>query len=339
MIFTRHRFNPPEEAIFAFQKNYLQRLLYLSIFFLFSFIAANGQNVDTVILSQDTVPVLDTMPYTYPEERDTVVVSSTEISRKPFLPDSAWTFVPDQDLRQQVLLRHPYFNYKTRPVAVVSNVRVVKGRETIFYALIGLLISFALLKTGFAKYYQDLFRVFFRTTLKQRQIREQLMQSPLPSLMYNIFFVLSGGLYLDMVLHYYGFTPIPEFWLMYLYCCAGLATIYFVKFIGLKICGWLFNMKQAADSYIFIVFIINKVIGIFLLPFVVLLPFTKGDMHQVVLISSFLGIGGLLLYRFILGFSAVRNEVRFNLFHFFLYLLAFEAAPLLLIYRVLLLVY
>jgi hypothetical protein len=195
---------------------------------------------------------------------------------------------------------------------------------------------FALLKLGFAKYFNDLFRVFFRTTLKQRQIKEQLIQTPLPSLIFNAFFVASAGLYIDLVLYYYEFNPVDNFWLLYLYCCIGLSVIYLVKFVGLKICGWLFNMQQAADSYTFIVFIINKVIGISVLPFLALLSFIDGTLHTVSLVLSWCCISGLFLYRFILGYAAIRNEVRFNLFHFFLYLWAFEIAPLLLIYKLLL---
>jgi hypothetical protein len=96
-------------------------------------------------------------------------------------------------------------------------------------------------------------------------------------------------------------------------------------------------MRSAAAAYIFIVFIINKVIGIFLLPVNILLAFIDEPFFSTVLVLSWVGIGVLFLYRFILGYSAIRNEVRFNLFHFFLYLCAFEAAPLLLIYRLLLL--
>ena len=102
------------------------------------------------------------------------------------------------------------------------------------------------------------------------------MQTPLPSLMFNVFFVASAGLYANFLFHHYQFTPVDNFWLLYLYCCIGLSVIYLVKFVGLKICGWLFNMQQAADSYIFIVFIINKVIGISVLPFLILLAFTDG---------------------------------------------------------------
>jgi hypothetical protein len=41
-------------------------------------------------------------------------------------------------------------------------------------------------------------------------------------------------------------------------------------------------------------------------------------------------------YRFIVSFGPVRKEIKVNGFHFFLYLCAFEIAPLLLIYKLLL---
>ena len=262
--------------------------------------------------------------------------ANDSVSKKPLQADTLWQLVDGVPIKEQVLQRHPYFNFNAKPVAFRSDVKKFAGKELLFYAIVALIIIFALLKLVFAKYFKDLFRVFFRTTMKQRQIKEQLMQTPLPSLMFNAFFVASAGLYINLLLHYFGFTPIKNFWLLYLYCCIGLSIIYLVKFVGLIVCGWLFNMKKAAESYIFIVFIINKVIGISLIPFVVLLGFTDGTMYSVALVLSWCCVGGLLLYRFILGFAAIRNEVRFNLFHFILYLCAFEIAPLLLIYKLLL---
>ena len=70
-----------------------------------------------------------------------------------------------------------------------------------------------------------------------------------------------------------------------------------------------------------------------------LVAFLEGQAYQVALILSWLGVGGLYLYRFILTYSAIHNQVRFNIFHFFLYLVAFEIAPLLLIYKLLLLIF
>jgi hypothetical protein len=320
-----------------FNQFYLLRFFFPIVFFLLVSVSVTAQtDVDTIPVSVADTTLNRDSSLTKTDSLKPILPDGDSVSTRPFKGDSLWNSVVDIPLKNQVLRRHPYFNFHTKPVAFRSDVKQFRGKEMLFYVIVALLMIFALLKLGFAKYFNDLFRVFFRTTLKQRQNKEQLIQTPLPSLIFNGFFVASAGLYANLLLHYYQFTPVDNFWLLYLYCCIGLSVIYLVKFVGLKICGWLFNMQQAADSYIFIVFIINKVIGIAVLPFLALLSFTDGALHGISLVLSWACIGGLFLYRFILGYAAIRNEVRFNLFHFFLYLGAFEIAPLLLIYKLLL---
>lgn len=244
-----------------------------------------------------------------------------------------WEPVPDTPFFIQAWKRHPFFDFNSQPVIIRADWRKTEGKEWMFYVLTGMLLLFALLRQLFAKYFQDLFRVFFRTSLKQKQIREQLMQNQLPSLLLNVFFIATAGLYINFLLYRYGSAPINDFWLLYLYCCAGLCLIYIGKYIALRMAGWLFSMKEGAASYIFIVFIVNKIIGIFLLPVLALLAFAEDPLYSISLVLSWCGIAGLLLYRFVLGYAAIRNEIRFNLFHFFLYLCAFEVAPLLVLYK------
>jgi hypothetical protein len=78
-------------------------------------------------------------------------------------------------------------------------------------------------------------------------------------------------------------------------------------------------------------------IAIFLLPFLILLAFTSKPVYDVAFTGSLCLVAGLFCYRMILTFAAIRNQVKVNPFHFFLYLCAFEIAPLLLIYKALLL--
>jgi hypothetical protein len=288
----------------------------------------------------NAVPVIDALP-----KADTAVIvlkdslpvlqTTDSVCKRPW-QYSNWDIDPSVSLSHQLLKRHPYFGFGSKPVIVHSGIRQFNGREVLFYSLIVLLLAFALLRKSFPKYFNDLFRLFFRTTLKQKQVREQLMQTPVPSLLLNLYFVVSASLYIDILLRHFNVAPVDNFWLLFLYCAIGLSVIYLVKFIGLKMSGWLFNMKEGADIYIFVVFIINKVIGIFLLPFLVLLAFTQGNIFTVVMVLSWCGVGLLLIYRFLLTYASVRNQVRFNPFHFFLYLCAFEIAPLLLIYKALL---
>lgn len=215
--------------------------------------------------------------------------------------------------------------------------RNFEGKDFLFYGLVLLLLFFALIRNSFPKYFSDLFRLFFRTTIKQSQIREQLMQTPLPSLLFNGLFVVSGGLYLAFIAQHFKLGSSIQFWLIFIYGCLGLSAVYFLKFLGLKFTGWLFQQQDAASSYIFIVFIVNKMIGILLLPFLVILAFAKGELYSAGILLSVCLLGGLLVYRFVLTYAVVRNQVRVNPFHFFLYLCAFEIAPLFLIYKGLLL--
>lgn len=292
-----------------------------------------------------TMPVADSMV-----RQDTIVVKDTttplrtsdSVSKRPVM-DSGWVIPAGISFSSprfswEVLRHHPYFNFSSPPLFLPASIlRKIAGKELLFYLLLFLLIIFAILRRAFPKYFGDLFRLFFRTTLKQRQIRDQLMQTPLPSLLMNGFFVVSGGLYCAFLVQHFELNPVNNFWLLSLYCCLGLSVAYFIKFLGLKVSGWLFNMKEAADAYIFIVFIVNKMIGILLLPFLILLAFSVGDVYTISLTLSWGMVAGLLLYRFILTYAAIRNQVKVNPFHFFLYLCAFEIAPLLLVYKALLL--
>jgi hypothetical protein len=68
------------------------------------------------------------------------------------------------------------------------------------------------------------------------------------------------------------------FGLMYPILLPGLSIIYPREILSaLKICGWWGGsiMRQADDSYIFIVFIINKVVGFSVLPFIHLTRFYR----------------------------------------------------------------
>ncbi len=182
----------------------------------------------------------------------------------------------------------------------------------------------------------DLFRLFFRTTFRLKQVKEQLMQSPFPSLMLNILFLMSGALFLSLLFRNYHFADRYDFWILFLYSLLGLLIMYLGKFIMLKFWGWLFNVSDAANTYIFIVFTANKIMGILLLPFIILIAFTTGVFNQSALMLSLVVVGGIFLYRYFLSFLAVRKDIRMSFFHFILYLIGLEIVPLLLINKLLL---
>lgn len=292
-----------------------------------------GPARDSLLVKDSTVRIDSVSP----------VLDVDSVSRMP-QKNEKWAtglinIVSTQQFSWELAKHNPYFGFSAPATPVHSSVRQFTNRDLLFYLLVGLLLVCAFLKASFSKYFNDLFRLFFRATLKQRQIKEQLMQTPLPSLLLNGFFVVSTGLYITFLLEHFGLNPLDNFWLLYFYCCLGLSVIYLVKFLGLKLSGWVFNLRETTDAYIFIVFIINKMIGILILPFLILLAFTSKGIYSIGITLSYCMVGALLIYRFILTFSTIRNQVKVNPFHFFLYLCAFEVAPLLLIYKALMLLF
>jgi len=315
-------------------------LRFFLLHFIFSLLVIQSparQTTDTsgtgILRNRDSINNKDTAKPQLGYSAPAIISDSISVSGRDKFP------APQQELIKQLFKQQSSISLEIPETEKYTGEKVSsnRGKELLFYLLVFLFISLAFLKNIFSKYFNDLFRLFFRTTLKQRQIRDQLMQTPLPSLLLNGFFVVSAGLYASFLVQHYRLAPGINFWMIFLYGCAGLSAVYFLKFAGLKAAGWIFNMQEMADDYIFIVFIINKMTGVLLLPFLLVIAFSAVKIYIAALFLSYFLLGGLLLYRFILSFAAVRNGVRVNPFHFFLYLCAFEIAPLLLIYKGLLL--
>lgn len=258
------------------------------------------------------------------------VAKDTFSSKKPYALLNSNPSLSDNSF----FVNHPFFQF-TNPVRNTISIRQWQGKEAIFYSIIALLVFFAIIKNGFYRYLANLLKTYFRTTLRQRQIKEQLVQSPLPSFLLNIFFLLSMGLFLALLLQQAALGMNFNFWLLFVYCVWGLAGIYTIKFVSLKLMGWIFQVSEAIDTYIFIVFTTNKIIGIALLPFLVLLAFTNGVAGQVALSLSIVLVLGLFAYRYFLSYVSIHRQVKISFFHFVIYLCAFEIAPLLLINKLL----
>jgi hypothetical protein len=236
----------------------------------------------------------------------------------------------------KVLAASPVYNFTGKPVVEIFEIHRSNSKDSLFYLLVGILFYFALIRIFFTKYLDNLITLFFRVSLRQQQIREQVLQTPLPSLLLNILFILSAGLYACFLLHYSKIGEGVRFWVIYFYCMVLLGSIYLVKFLVLKFVGWVFSISRATDIYIFVVFLVNKMMGIFLLPFLILITFSASDVREVFITISLAMVFVLWAYRSLASYRPMRNEIKLTPFYFLLYLCAFEIAPLLLIYKVLL---
>jgi hypothetical protein len=233
----------------------------------------------------------------------------------------------------KLLAENKFLNHDARSVSQVERPRKKDNETEIFYLIAGLLFLFGIIKTVYGRYFSTLFRVFFNSSLRQSQLTDQLVQAKLPSLFFNIVFVLSGGLYVYLLLQRISNESNSIKWLYLMGCVAAFIIVYFIKYFSVKFIGWVSGLNAEADTYIFIVFLINKIIGICLLPIIVVVAFADPIITNAVLVMSIVFIGVMLLFRFIRSFSLLQHKLKISRFHFLLYIFSLEILPLILIYK------
>ena len=205
-------------------------------------------------------------------------------------------------------------------------------KDWLFYLIIGLLLIYGLINNLFPQYYVKLFSQFSQSSMRVLQNREQLVQNSFASLSSNIGFILSFSLMSTLLIFNRHLLPI-SFWLAYLYICAFFILLYLGKYLCLQLVGYIFSVRDLISTYIFVVYMINKVLGILLLPFILVLAFAQPAYYPIAM-----GCGAVLtillfLYRYLFTLTSVRNKLHISSFHFFLYLCAFEILPLLILYK------
>jgi len=249
------------------------------------------------------------------------------------LTDTAKQTNQYKNIYNNLLDSNIFLQSKGQPQAFAAVFKTPQTKQSFFYLMASLLFFLGLLRTFFSRYFSTLFRVFFNTSLRQNQLTDQLEQATLPSLLFNLFFVLSAGLYVYFLQQFFTEKTNLIQW-DFLWICFGVISIsYFVKYVSLLFIGWVTNYSQEAKIYIFVVFLLNKIIGIFLLPFTLLMAFSSLKISGYAIFVSFLFLSILMLTRFFRAFSLLQNKLKFNRFHFFIYVLALEIMPIALIYK------
>jgi hypothetical protein len=230
------------------------------------------------------------------------------------------------------LMTHPYLPMQTKPPFRINELRIAPNFDGRFYLIIGMLFYLAFIKVTFPKYFSNVFQLIFQSPVRQKQTREQLQQNNLASLFSNILFILNASIFLSLL-------AVKNVWVdISLYSCiaysaVGFSALYLFKFLFLWFSGWLFSQREAIGNYSFIVFLTNKVMGVFLIPAILLLAFSPKSVQDFAYNSALIVISILFVYRYLISFSIVRASLKVSAFHFFLYLCTCEVLPMFVLYK------
>ena len=279
------------------------------LFFIAFPVLLSAQDADSLLVKKDA----DSSVF----KRDTV---------KNFIASYQTTF-------QSILKENSFLNSKGKPLAMSVYPRKNVSEDVIFYILLVVIAALSFLRFFYLRYFNNLFRVFFNTSLRQSQLTDQLLQAKLPSLFFNIVAVISGGLFSYFLLKYAGVFLQSNPFTVIILCSLCMGAIYLLKFITLKFTGWVTGYKEVTNTYIFIIFLINKILGIVLLPFIVVMAFSVPVLIKVSALTAILFTVLMFLLRFFRSYGLLQNQLKISHAHFIMYIVGIEIVPVLLIYK------
>lgn len=230
--------------------------------------------------------------------------------------------------------------YGSHELKVIHNGPQLLERNTpdwIFPLLVLILAAFAWLRAYYNKYFMQIFTAFFNNNLTNQIVRDENILLQRASVLLNIVFNLVAALFLYLIsIHFNWFLfGIGTGFSRYIFFTIIVSAVYTIKFLILKICGFLFKVDKEMSAYIFNIFLINNVLGILLIPMVVLLVFSVSINATGIIYFSLILAVLAFFYRLARGLSVGVASPVASLYYLFLYLCALEFAPLVVLIKIL----
>ncbi len=223
--------------------------------------------------------------------------------------------------------RNPLFNLDKPAVYELMPIKTQKNSDMLFYLLAGCLLIIGVIKSISPKYIQNVFSHLRQPTLQKHKDAAQ-QQTNIDAWVLNIFFVISAAMFVALSVSKIYEVEV-DFMNLFLYSALALAIAYIIKFSFLSFAGWVFNIKETTNSYASIELMVNKILGIALLPFIIVLAFASQKLAVVAGTAGLCAIFIFIFYRFILSLRTFTKSGSINGLHFFIYLCAVEIAPVL----------
>lgn len=199
-----------------------------------------------------------------------------------------------------------------------------------FYLLLGLCAILGAIKTIHPKYFNDVWRAFINPTLGSRQLKDIIQSAMFPNLLMNLYSSIVLGTYAYYLISVnvdWRFAGVPSGVIISLLILGAIA-MYVGKYAFVQFTGWAFNIRSTTEQYNFNIFLVNKILGIALLPFIVCFAFLNSAWDTPLCIISIIVLVVLLANRYVRSWNIFAHFFMNSRFHFFMYLCAFEILPL-----------
>lgn len=195
--------------------------------------------------------------------------------------------------------------------------------------IVGLLSIFLLLilKAYYQKFMALIFNSLINIQLAEKMLREKNIITRRAFFILNVNYLLIFSLFVFLLSITWYNRNVGNKINVYLIICGGVTAILLLRIIIFYLFGLLFERTLLSLEYVHNINLINKVVGIVLLPFVFSAIYIPSPISKIVLAVGLIVVCMATLFKIFRGFQIiVKNEVL--LFYSILYLCTLELLPL-----------
>ena len=203
-------------------------------------------------------------------------------------------------------------------------------------SLIAIIALFTWYKLFYHRMFLQLTNAFFSMATTNQIVRDESVLLQRASLNSSFIAYLIGGLFLYQI-SVAGNWQHPLLlggFIRFILFALTIALVFSGQMIALRFMSNIFDSERPAATYIFTIFLFNMMAGLILLPIVIFIAYSPVEYRPFLIGLGMAILTAFLIYRFVRAFIIWTSLLRAPVFYLFLYLCAFEIAPLLLIGKI-----
>lgn len=211
----------------------------------------------------------------------------------------------------------------------VQHSHYFNNRTIDFYLLVLLSVFLGIIRLSDPKYFFEIVQSFRNANLSNRQSKDKVLQKSFSNFLMNLFFVSSASTFCYYYIQLFTSNSYPQFSAsLFVSAFLSIATLYLGKYLLIKFSGWAFDLDHITDQYLFNVFLLNKILGVLLLPILFCAVFSIPFISKVAFFLSICLIVSAFILRFFRSWKVFSVFFNYSKFHFFTYICASELMPI-----------
>ena len=204
----------------------------------------------------------------------------------------------------------------------------------IFFILLGLTAVLATIKVAFSREFDMMIVGFLNFKLVQQFFRDNLVGTTMSGRLLSINYILAITLFLFLVVRYFMSLDFNELEIL-LGVFVILLAFTAMRILVLKLFQFILPVSEVLRLYQYYSWLVNKVIGVILIPFLFLMAFAPDNLQMYIMYLSIIVVLLLVIYKMWRALHIAFEYFNRYPFHFFLYICGFEIAPALIIFKLL----